>query len=196
MNGTLNNNNNNLYPFTSSKNVEHKGFKLFDYIELLKKNIINLFNINQVSRCGIEFNDYHLTTTTTYEDLDYTSIAYNRNNGNADFEINSNGIWIKSKYKKNLMINLSTNVRPDSGQGGLKYFQIELWRNGNKIDSEFTATEVTNNGRANLTIPTFFKVTYNDCIKIKGYGNRSDTFLLTRINMELSKQDDINYYNN
>lgn len=194
MNGFIKKGANKEYPFNSSKNIEHKGLRLFDYIETLKKNIINLFNINQKSVLGLHLAEYHLTTTQNYEDLSYTNPVYSRNNGNKDFLINENGIYIKSMYKKNLVINLSTNVRPDSGQGGLKYFQIELWRNGSKIDSQFTATEVTNNGRANMTIPVFFKVTYNDCIKIKGYGVRSDTFLLTRANFELSKNDDINYY--
>lgn len=195
MNGFLKKGSVKEYPINTTKNIEHKGFKLYDYIELLKKNIINLFNINQVSRIGLAFNDYHLTRSNDYEDIDYTDLAYNRNNGcTDDYYINSNGIYIKSKYKKNLLINLSTNVRPDSGQGGLKYFRIELWRNGAYLESQFTATEVTNNGRANLSIPCFFKVTYNDLIKIRGYGVTSDTFLLTRVNMELSKQDDLNYY--
>ena len=195
MNGFLKKGSSKVYPINNTKNIEHNGFKLYDYIELLKTNIINLFNINQVSRIGLCFNDYHLTSTNTYEDLNYNDLTYNRNNGcSDDYEITSNGIYIKNKYKKNLLINLSTNVRPDSGQGGLKYFRVELWRNGSNIESQFTATEVTNNGRANLSIPCFFKVTYNDIIKIKGYGVASDTFLLTRVNMELSKQDDINYY--
>lgn len=182
------------YPINSSKNIEHKGLRLFDTIELLKKNMINLFNINQVSRFGISLNDYNLTTNNTYEDLAYTNYEYKRDNGNDDFEVTANGIYIKSLYKKNLVVNLSTNVRSDSGTGGLKYFRIELWRNGTMVDSQFTATEVTNNGRANLSIPCFFKVTYNDLIKIKGYGRISDTFLLTRCNLELSKNDNINYY--
>lgn len=195
MRGFIKKGENKAYPFNSSKNIEHKGLRLFDTIELLKKNIINLFNINQVSRFGISLNEYHLTTTSNYEDLNYTNTEYIRNNGNNDFEVTSNGIYIKSMYKKNLIVNLSTNVRPDSGTGGLKYFRIELWRNGSMIESQFTATEVTNNGRANLTIPCFFKVTYNDLIKIKGYGIASDTFLLTRANFELSKNDNISYYN-
>ena len=49
MNGFINKGSNKVYPFNSSKNIEHKGLKLFDYIETLKKNIINLFNIMQVS---------------------------------------------------------------------------------------------------------------------------------------------------
>lgn len=195
MRGIIKKQNKREYPLNTSKNIEHKGLSLFDSIELLKKNIINLFNINQTSKLGISLNDYHLTATSTYEDLNYTDSEYVRNNGNNDFEINSNGIYIKSLYKKNLTVNLSTNVRPDSGTGGLKYFKIELWRNGSMIESYFTATEVTNNGRANLSIPCFLKVTYNDLIKIKGYGNRSDTFLLTRANFELSKNDNISYYN-
>ena len=194
MNGFIKKGDKKAYPFNSSKNIEHKGLRLFDTIELLKKNIINLFNINQVSRLGISFNEYHLTTTSNYEDINYTNTEYIRNNGNNDFEITSSGIYIKSMYKKNLTINLSTDVRPDSGTGGLKYFKIELWRNGSMIESYFTATEVTNNGRANLSIPCFLKVTYNDLIKIKGYGKASDTFLLTRANMELSKNDNIDYY--
>lgn len=195
MNGFIKKGDNKVYPFNSTKNIEHNGIKLFDYINILKKNIINLFNINQVSIFGISFNEYHLTTNSQYEDINYTSYEYKRDNGNSDFEVTSNGIYIKSMYKKNLTVNLSTNVRPDSGTGGLKYFRIELWRNGSLIESQFTATEVTNNGRANLTIPCFFKVTYNDVIKIKGYGIASDTFLLTRVNFELSKNNDINYYN-
>ena len=195
MNGFIKKGDKKVFPFNSTKNIEHKGIKLFDYIELLKKNIINLFNINQVSIFGISFNDYSLTTESTYEDINYTNTNYIRNNGNNDFEVTSSGIYIKSMYKKNLTVNLSTNVRPDSGTGGLKYFRIELWRNGNMIESQFTATEVTDNGRANLTIPCFFKVTYNDVIKIKGYGKIYDTFLLTRANFELSKNNDIDYYN-
>ena len=195
MNGFIKKGDKKVFPFNSTKNIEHKGIKLFDYIELLKKNIINLFNINQVSIFGISFNDYSLTTESTYEDINYTNTNYIRNNGNKDFEVTSSGIYIKSMYKKNLTVNLSTNVRPDSGTGGLKYFRIELWRNGTMIESQFTATEVTNNGRANLTIPCFFKVTYNDVIKIKGYGKIYDTFLLTRANFELSKNNDIDYYN-
>lgn len=195
MNGFIKKGDKKVYPFNSTKNIEHNGIKLFDYINILKKNIINLFNINQVSIFGISFNEYHLTTNSQYEDINYTSYEYKRDNGNNDFEVTSNGIYIKSMYKKNLTVNLSTNVRPDSGTGGLKYFRIELWRNGSLIESQFTATEVTNNGRANLTIPCFFKVTYNDVIKIKGYGIASDTFLLTRVNFELSKNNDINYYN-
>lgn len=195
MNGFIKKGDKKVFPFNSTKNIEHKGIKLFDYIELLKKNIINLFNINQVSIFGISFNDYSLTTESTYEDINYTNTNYIRNNGNKDFEVTSSGIYIKSMYKKNLTVNLSTNVRPDSGTGGLKYFRIELWRNGTMIESQFTATEVTNNGRANLTIPCFFKVTYNDVIKIKGYGKIYDTFLLTRVNFELSKNNDIDYYN-
>lgn len=195
MNGFIKKGDKKVFPFNSTKNIEHKGIKLFEYIEILKKNIINLFNINQVSRFGIGFNDYSLTTEASYEDINYTSTTYVRNNGNNDFEVTSNGIYIKSMYKKNLMIDISTNVRPDSGTGGLKYFRIEQWRNGSMIESQFTATEVTNNGRANLTIPCFFKVTYNDVIKIKGYGKIYDTFLLTRANLELSKNDDIDYYN-
>lgn len=195
MNGFIKKGDKKVFPFNSTKNIEHKGIKLFEYIEILKKNIINLFNINQVSRFGIGFNDYSLTTEANYEDINYTSTAYVRNNGNNDFEVTSSGIYIKSMYKKNLMIDISTNVRPDSGTGGLKYFRVELWRNGSMIESQFTATEVTDNGRANLTIPCFFKVTYNDVIKIKGYGKIYDTFLLTRANLELSKNDDIDYYN-
>lgn len=194
MNGFIKKGNKKEYPFNTSKNIEHKGLRLYDAIELLKKNIINLFNINQVSKLGISFNEYHLTTTSNYEDIDYVNNEYARTNGNNDFEITSNGIYIKSLYKKNLIVNLSTNVRPDSGTGGLKYFKIELWRNGSMIESYFTATEVTNNGRANLTIPCFLKVTYNDLIKIKGYGKASDTFLLTKANFELSKNDNIDYY--
>ena len=194
MSGFIKKDNKRVYPFNTTKNILHKGIKLNEYIEFTKKNIINLFNINQVSRFGISINDYSLTTTNTYEDLDYTNTEYIRNNGNNDFEVTANGIYIKSMYKKNLVVNISTNVRPDSGTGGLKYFRIELWRNGNMIESQFTATEVTNNGRANLTIPCFFKVTYNDLIKIKGYGKASDVFLLTRANFELSKNDNIDYY--
>ena len=194
MNGFIKRGDKKVFPFNSTKNIEHRGIKLFDYIELLKKNIINLFNVNEVSKLGVSFNDYSLTTESTYEDINYTNTNYVRNNGNKDFAITNNGIYIKSMYKKNLTINLSTNVRPDSGTGGLKYFRIELWRNGNMIESQFTATEVTNNGRANLTIPCYFKVTYNDLIKIKGYGKIYDTFLLTRGNFELTKNDDINYY--
>lgn len=193
MNGFINKGSNKVYPFNSSKNIEHKGLKLFDYIETLKKNIINLFNIMQVSLLGCKFVDHRIVTPDTYEDITYTT-EYNRNNGNEDFEFTDNGIYIKSMYKKNLRINLSSNVRADSGQTAVRYMRIELWRNGSMIESEFTAVGQVGNDRDNICINTFFKCTYNDLIKIKAYGKVNDTFLLTRINLELSKNNNIDYY--
>ena len=194
MNGFIKKGDKKVFPFNSTKNIEHKGIRLYDAIELLKNNIINLFNINQKSIIGLRFAEHRIVTPDTYEDIDYTT-ELNRNNGNEDFYINSNGIYIKSMYKKNLVINLSSNVRADSGQNSNRYMRIELWRNGSMIESEFTAVYQRGNDRNNISIPVFFKVTYNDLIKIKSYGKVNDTFLLTRLNMELSKNDNINYYN-
>lgn len=193
MNGFIKKGDKKVFPFNSTKNIEHKGIRLYDYIELLKNNIINLFNINQKSIIGLRFAEHRIVTPDTYEDIDYTT-ELNRNNGNEDFYINANGIYIKSMYKKNLVINLSSNVRADSGQNSNRYMRIELWRNGSMIESEFTAVYQRGNDRNNISIPVFFKVTYNDLIKIKSYGKVNDTFLLTRANMELSKNDNINYY--
>ena len=53
MSGFIKKNNERKYPINSSKNIEHKGLRLYEVIEILKKNIINLFSINQVSRFGI-----------------------------------------------------------------------------------------------------------------------------------------------
>ena len=61
MNGFIKKGNKKVYPFNSTKNIEHKGLKLYDHIELLKKNIVNLFNIHyrnfkikkKFARCGI-----------------------------------------------------------------------------------------------------------------------------------------------
>jgi len=194
MNGFIKKGNKKVYPFNSTKNIEHKGIKLYDHIELLKKNIVNLFNITQTSIIGLGFAEHRITTNDTYQDIKYTT-EYNRNNGNKDFEVTANGIYIKSMYKKNLIINLSSNVRADSGQQAMRYMRIELWRNGSMIESQFTAVGQVGNGRSNISIPTFFKCTYNDLIKIKAYGKVNDTFLLTRLNMELSKNNDIDYYN-
>lgn len=193
MNGFIKKGDKKVFPFNSTKNIEHKGIRLYDAIELLKNNIINLFNINQKSIIGLRFAEHRQVTADTYEDIDYTT-ELNRNNGNEDFYINANGIYIKSMYKKNLVINLSSNVRADSGQASNRYMRIELWRNGSMIESEFTAVYQRGNDRNNISIPVFFKVTYNDLIKIKSYGKVNDTFLLTRANMELSKNDNINYY--
>lgn len=193
MNGFIKKGDKKVFPFNSTKNIEHKGIRLYDTIELLKNNIINLFNINQKSIIGLRFAEHRQVTPDTYEDINYTT-ELNRNNGNEDFYINGNGIYIKSMYKKNLIINLSSNVRADSGQDSNRYMRIELWRNGSMIESEFTAVYQRGNDRNNISIPVFFKVTYNDLIKIKSYGKVNDTFLLTRVNMELSKNDNINYY--
>lgn len=194
MNGFIKKGDKKVFPFNSTKNIEHKGIRLYDHIELLKNNIINLFNINQRSLLGLKFDEHRIVTPDTYEDITYTTL-YNRNNGNKDFEVTANGIYIKSMYKKNLVINLSSNVRADSGQNSNRYMRIELWRNGNMIESEFTSVYQVGNDRDNISIPVFFKVTYNDLIKIKAYGKVNDTFLLTKINMELSKNDNIDYYN-
>lgn len=193
MNGFIKKSGKKAYPFNTSKNIEHKGFKLYDYIEKLKMNIINLFNINQSSKLGVKFVECQISANDTYQDITYTT-EYARTDGNNDFEITANGIYIKSTYKKNLVINLSTNVRADSGIQAMRYMRVELWRNGSMVDSEFTAVGQSGNGRANITIPVFFKCTYNDVIKIKAYGKINDTFLLTRANIELSKNNDIDYY--
>ena len=195
MNGFIKKGNKKVYPINTSKNIEHKGFKLYDYIETLKKNIINLFNINQKSVLGVKYVDDRIATADTYENISYTT-EYARTNGNEDFELSAtNGIYIKSQYKKNLVINLSSNVRADSGQDGYRYMRVELWRGGSMIESEFSRIYQRGNDCNMLFIPVFFKVTYNDCIKIKAYGKVNDSFILTRANLELSKNDNIDYYN-
>lgn len=194
MNGFIKKGNKKVYPFNSTKNIEHKGLKLYDHIELLKKNVVNLFNITQTSIIGLSFAEHRITTNDTYQDITYTT-EYNRNNGNKDFEVTANGIYIKSMYKKNLLINLTSNVRADSGQEAMRYMRVELWRNGSMIESQFTAVGQVGNGRSNIGMSLFMKCTYNDLIKIKAYGKVNDTFLLTRVNMELSKNNDIDYYN-
>ena len=194
MNGFLKKGNKKVYPFNSTKNIEHKGLRLYDSIELLKKNVVNLFNITQTSIIGLKFAEHRITTNDTYQDITYTT-EVNRNNGNEDFELTANGIYIKSMYKKNLVLNLTSNVRADSGQQAMRYLRVELWRNGTMVDSEFTAIGQVGNGRSNISLTTLFKVTYNDLIKIKAYGKVNDTFLLTRVTMELSKNDNIDYYN-
>ena len=195
MSGFIKKGDKRVYPINSSKNIEHKGFKLYDYIEKLKKNVINLFNINQKSVLGVKYADDRIATADTYEDITYTT-EYARNNGNNDFELHAtNGIYIKSQYKKNLVINLSSNVRADSGQAGYRYMRIELWRNGSMVESEFTRIYQRGNDCNCISIPVFFKVTYNDNIKIKAYGKVNDSFILTRAILELSKNDNIDYYN-
>lgn len=194
MNGFIKKGNKKVYPFNSTKNIEHKGLRLYDHIELLKKNVVNLFNITQTSIIGLSFAEHRITTNDSYQDITYTT-DYNRNNGNKDFEVTANGIYIKSMYKKNLLINLTSNVRADSGQQAMRYMRIELWRNGIMVDSQFTAVGQVGNGRSNICMSLFMKCTYNDLIKIKAYGKVNDTFLLTRVNMELSKNNDIDYYN-
>lgn len=194
MNGFIKKGNKKVYPFNSTKNIEHKGIKLYDSLELLKKNVVNLFNITQTSIIGLSFAEHRITTNDSYQDITYTT-EYNRNNGNKDFEVTANGIYIKSMYKKNLLINLTSNVRADSGQEAMRYMRVELWRNGSMIESQFTAVGQVGNGRSNIGMSLFMKCTYNDLIKIKAYGKVNDTFLLTRLNMELSKNNDIDYYN-
>lgn len=194
MNGFLKKGTKKIYPFNTTKNIEHNGIRLSTYIELLKKDIINLFNINQTSLLGVKFAEYRITTNDTYQDISYTT-EYNKNNGNEDFEVTNKGIYIKSMYKKNLVINLSSNVRCDSTQAGTRYIKVELWRNNSLVESEFSAVYQSGNDRNNLSLPLFLKVTYNDLIKIKVYGKVNDTFLLTKMNLELSKNNDIDYYN-
>lgn len=195
MNGFVKKDSEKVYGFNSTKNIEHKGFNLFDYLETLKVNLLNIFNIGQATIVGVGFNDYSVKQAKTYEDIDYSNISYNRYTNSNDFELNANGIYVKSQYKKNLVINLSTNVRADSGKAGYRYCKVELWRNDSMVSSEFSAVYLDNgNGRQNISIPTFFKCTYNDCIKIKVYGETNDVFLLTRANISLYKNNDNTYY--
>lgn len=195
MNGFIKKGQNKVYGLNSTKNIEHKGICLFDYIEILKKNILNIFNIGQATTIGVKYNDYRCQQTRNYEDLNYSDVVYNRYTNSNDFEVNHNGIYVKSFYKKNLLINLSTNVRADSGIAGYRYMRVEQWRNGSLIDSEFSAVYLENGtARQNITIPTFFKCTYNDLIKIKVYGEINDTFLLTRANINLYKDNNNTYY--
>ena len=60
-NGFIKKNDKRVYPFNSSKNIEHKGFKLYDYIETLKKNIIrrpNYETYNSFFTCFYNDNQY------------------------------------------------------------------------------------------------------------------------------------------
>ena len=78
MNGFLKKDSEKVYGFNSTKNIEHKGLNLFDYLETLKVNLLNIFNIGQATIVGVGFNDYSVKQAKTYEDIDYSNISYNR----------------------------------------------------------------------------------------------------------------------
>ncbi len=191
-NGFLNKNNNKVLPFNTSKNIEHKGLKLFDYIENLKKNIINLFNTSFISLVGICFNTYIIESTHVYEDLDYTNIWYNRSNCNKDYEITDEGIEVKSATRISMMI--VSEVRNLSNTTEAKYLKVQVYREGNMFNEEFTSTTIPSGGNGIITLPYFYYANEGDIIKIKAYGTVGDSFYSNRINMELSQKNETNHY--
>ena len=191
-NGFLNKNNNKILPFNSSKNIEHKGLRLFDYIENLKKNIINLFNTAYTSLVGIGFNTYIIQSNHYYENLNYNNTWYNRYTCNKDYEITTDGIVIKSATRVSMMI--VSEVRNLSNITEAKYLKVQVYRNGSLLNEEFTSVTISSGGNGILTLPYFYYANEGDIIKIQAYGSVNDSFYATRVNMELTQKNETNHY--
>ena len=104
-----------------------------------------------------------------------------------DKKIAETMVYIKNNLSNALRILLNSML--ESGQledliTGVVANSIEVLQN----DVEALQLDM-NNVKAQQTVNT------NDILNLKGYGKPSDTFLLTRANFELSKNDDIDYYN-
>lgn len=149
-----------------------------------------LEDYNQISLLGVKFNSNIIANDDTFEDIKYLETEYIKNNGIEDFEITNNGIVVKSTSKNNLLVNLNSIVRDDSQVSGSKYIKIEIWRNGILVNSDYTFASC-NNEVINLNLSSYFKVRFNDLIKIKIFGKKDDNFLLTRINAHLSMEYNI-----
>lgn len=191
-NGFIKNTTDKLLPLNSSKNIEHKGLKLYDYLNNLKKNIVNMLNINSVTTVGIAFNTYTIQNDSTYENINYTDLKYNRSSCSDDYEVTSDGIVIKNKNR--CCFSISAEVRNRSNDSGQRYMKIEIYHDGTLTSEETISVSSSYEFEClNLTNQFYCYPSSGDTIKIKFYGFAGDVVNSVKVNMVLNREN-INYY--
>lgn len=191
-NGFLNKLNNKLLPFNSSKNIEHKGLRLFDYLDNLKKNIVNMIDIKDITTIGLAWNPYTLESDATYEEITYSDIKYSRSSNPKDYEVTSDGIVIKNKNR--CCLSICSELRNRSADSGQRYMKVEIWHEGVMTSEEFISVSSTYEYECiNISNLFYCYPSSGDIIKIKFYGFAGDIVNSLKVNMVLNREN-INYY--
>lgn len=191
-NGYLTKGSNKVLPFNSSKNVEHKGLRLFDYIENLKTNIINMININNITTIGLGWDSYTIQNDNTYENINYTNYKYSRSSCNKDYEITSDGIVIKNKNR--CLLSISSEIRNRSGDNGQRYMKVQIYHEGSLTSEEMVSVSSTYEYEClNINNQFYCYPSEGDIIKIQFYGYAGDIVNSVRVNMILNREE-INYF--
>ena len=184
-NGILKNNDENVFPINNSNSLNHKGFRLGDYVDLmivnLKNMILQLFSYNTFFIVG----DNTINTSHNYQDINLSNPTERKNNDTKIFNYTSEGLEVLQDF--NVMeIFFSTQISNNSNIQENKYCKIQIIRNGDVLTEE-TMSSFSQSGNLSMFNMINYVCKKGDIIKFQIYGSQNDVFTRNRIKIKCQK---------
>lgn len=193
-NGILNTQDNlDVLNYNSEKNIESKKLSLDNYLDLMKKELINCIYNNYKYEQFFAYGGHTISANDTYEYLKANEITTQFNGRSncveSPFSIDENNdIYVNNLGGKIsfLQIDFSTQLFSNSNVNGNKYIQIQLVRNSSAIETVNKSVTTNVNGqRIPLSINLGIIAEEGDIIKFGVYGKQNDLFQNTTVNLSL-----------
>lgn len=184
-NGILKNNKENVFPINNSNNLNHKGFRLGDFIDLmiinLKNMILQLFSYNTFFIVG----DNTVNTTHSYQNINMTNVTERKNSDTNLFNHTNEGLEVLQDF--NVMeIFFSTQVANQSNTPENKYCKIQIIRD-NEVLTEETMSSYSQSGNLTLFNMLNYVCKKGDLIKFQIYGTQNDVFTRNKFKIKCQK---------
>ena len=184
-NGILKNQEKNVFPINNSNNLNHKGFRLGDFIDLmiinLKNMILQLFSYNTFFIVG----DNTVNTTHSYQNINMTNVTERKNSDTNLFNHTSEGLEVLQDF--NVMeIFFSTQIANQSNTPENKYCKIQIIRD-NEVLTEETMSSYSQSGNLTLFNMLNYACKKGDLIKFQIYGTQNDVFTRNKFKIKCQK---------
>ena len=187
-NGFINKNNEKINELNSSNNIEIKGFRLRDYIEIIYNNLISL-----ILQCFSYINfgfylDSKLSNTHEYINLSLKKDT-NRANyiGGQLLLLNDDNIEILKDYNY-CELNFSIQLFNSSNVSENKYIKFQVVRNNQIFYEETQSTYSQANFNTTLNMFINYLPLKGDKIYLSVYGTTNDLITRGRFKIKLQKQ--------
>ena len=185
-NGFINKNNEKINELNSSNNIEIKGFRLRDYIEIIYNNLISL-----ILQCFSYINFGFYLDSTLSNTHEYINLSLKKDVNRANYIgqlilLNDDNIEILKNYNY-CELNFSIQLINHSNVNENKYIKLQVVRDNQIFYEETQSTYSQANSNTTLNMFTNYLSQKGDKIYFSVYGTTNDQITRGKFKIKLQK---------
>ena len=187
-NGFINKNNEKINELNSSNNIENKGFRLGDYIEIIYNNLISL-----ILQCFSYINFGFYLDSTLSNTHEYINLSLKKDTNRANYIggqlilLNDDNIEILKDYNYcELYFSIQLTNRSNVDEN--KYIKFQVVRENQIFYEEIQSTYSQANSNTTLNMFMNYLPLKGDKIYFSVYGTTNDLITRGRFKIKLQKQ--------